>query len=459
MSIEIPFESLNEKLGKKLCHDLTITPTDENAFFNKFKSFGNTKDKSVSMFLPDTERNVVKIPYLYGLKLGYSNPKNKYKKLKKNDFNIDLRDYQIKIVESALKDLKKHKTTTLGVPPGDGKTIMGTFIAWVKGFYFIVFMDREVIAYSWIETMRLCLPNIDFWFVNKKPPPTKPPQIIICMVTRFKSIPENFIKYYGTVIFDEAHRLCTESRVECLLYTRPKYVILETATLFRDDDMHKMVQLMAGEHGIFKNPDRPYNFYLLNTNIQVAETKNSAGKLNATKMYSDLSKNKRRNEMVIRIILDNPHRKFIILSLHKTHIEELCKMADEEGIEYSTLYGKNNDYQDSKVLFGTMSKIGYGFDETRACKNFKGEKSNTLILLHTTKKYQSYQQMAGRVMRELKKTCAVIWFQDCNSMFKRHFIKIRPWIKKTGGKIIEVEWDYKCIELPDKPKKKLKILN
>lgn len=327
-------------------------------------------------------------------------------------------------------------------------TIMGAALSYLAEYNTLVLCNRASIAEQWRKTFLKCYPGHDswIWVVGKDPMPTTYiPPFIICMDQRYTKIPKQYAKAVGTLIIDEAHLFCTPTRVKCLLYVQPRVVIVETATLKRNDGMHVMIQSMVGTHGVFTVSNAPYVVKRVLTQIPIEITKNKFGN-DYTAMCKEISINTERNELICDIVATNLHRKYIILTRRADHVVTLQNMFESMGIPSGTLYGSKNKYKDSTVLIGTMPKIGTGFDEENACADFKGNKSNVLILANSVKQYQSFEQYRGRVMR--CKSPIVIWIQDPISTINNHFLGLRSWIDETNGTIEKLRYKKGEFRLP-----------
>lgn len=330
-------------------------------------------------------------------------------------------------------------------------TIMGAWLAYILGYMTLIYMHRGTIMQQWLVTFLKCIPGLAgrIWLVGERYPElTGPPAVILCMDGRYDAIPANIMDMVGTLIIDEAHLFCTPSRVGPLLRPRPRYIIAETATPERDDDMHLMIQSIVGTHGIFMTSKDPYIVVQLETNILVEETKNKFG-TNYDLLCKELCANPQRNEMAINIVKTNPQHKFMILTKLADHVRLLELLFQMAQIRVGTLYRNKSDYSDSQVLIGTMPKMGVGFDEENACKDFQGVKSNVLILMGSVKKYQQYEQYRGRVMRA--SAPIVIWFNDRNKTVRNHLKQLEEWIGKTNGTLFPINYMKDNIILPARP--------
>ena len=342
----------------------------------------------------------------------------------------------VEIIDQAYQQLLKHSYTTLGVPPGTGKTIMGALLSYLMGYVTMVYCNRSTIAKQWVTTFSKCFPSaIDkIWLVGEDKEPKDIPYFIICMDGRTDMLPAHILSAIGMLIIDEAHMFCTPSRVKCLLKCQPRYIVLESATLEREDGMHLMVQSMAGTHGVFKISNQPYLVYKVKTFCYIELVQNRFGN-DFGKMSKSLAESQERNKLIVSIVTTNIHRKFIILSKLQDHVKLLEDIFTKIGIKVGTLYGSKSKYSDSPVLIGTIPKIGTGFDENTACDDFQGVASDTLILCHSVKNWRLFEQLRGRCMRS--KSPIVIWLADPISTIDNHFRELKSWIKETNGTIID----------------------
>lgn len=472
MAVKLNISEMSDELIGKIVTDLSIVPYDKRIedLKKRGQHVNSNPKEPIDVRVINKECGTINIPYFYAKQL-LNNTKINFKDTHTKvftdeiEFNTDLRDYQYSIIEEALQHLKDYHTTTLSLPPGYGKTIMGMFLAYVKRYLTLILIHRDLIAEGWFETIRICFPNLmdKIWYVGEKNSAWTPkkfpgeyPFFIICMKGRSHYIPQYILEKIGTLIVDEAHLFCTKDSIDALLVCTPKYVILETATLKREaDKMERIMYKIAGEHEIFRIDTRPYVMYVINTYVLGVEEKNGMGSLDAGKLYKSLSDNEYRNSIILNILLTNPTHKFMILSKYVSHVEALCKMCDDEGLENASLCGSNKKYSDSFVLIGTTPKMGTGFDESKACVDFKGITSDVLIICHSTPSPALFIQMKGRVMRN--KSPIIIWLNDRNNMVKGHFSKLKTTIEETNGTVIKMDYSPGEIKLPKIKKSRIKI--
>lgn len=485
MSVSISIDDLKKDEIMDLIKKLTLVPydkyDDEMKKSGKYNPFPSKPPEPISMYITDPETRRVRVPYKFGcdfLKNHKINNKNNFMKIiDDEDFMVDLRPGQVKYFKKALAQLTEHNTTSLFLPPAHGKTILGILLAYMKGLMTIIYATRGNVADAWVNTIHKCLPSHKdkIWYVGKKGSmepgvyfkgikvreistlSERPliegeeyiyiPSFIICLDQRYDKIRPEIVERIGTMIVDEAHMFCSKSRVGCLLHVQPKYVIIETATIQRPDKLEQMMELIVGTHNVYKRSDSYYEVYKVETMVQVPEKKTARG-VSYGQLCLDLGQDMYRNSIILNIIKKNPHRKYIILTISVPHVKLLEKYLTENEIDCDTLFSNKNDYSDSHVLIGTMSKMGVGFDETNACKDFKGAKSDVLIMCHSVAQWQLFEQYVGRVKRV--ENPIVIWLNDKNKMVRNHFRYLEDWINLTNGKIVEKKFKPNEIILPER---------
>ena len=362
-----------------------------------------------------------------------------------------LRTNQIEIIDTAKSHLKQFNTTTLCVPPGEGKTIMAIYLATFLNFKTLIIVPSSLasIIPQWEKSIETSFELIDKSSILIVPEFAKSDKIIdddkinfiISLDTRVKGIPKILLDKIGTVVYDEAHLLCTSGKVEALLLPTPKYIIALSATLEREDGADCMFKkLIAGPHSINKLSSKKFTVQVIRNPVKFQyQFNDTTGTMNYTEFCKDIANNQMCNQKIIDIVKSSEkERKFIILSKFIEHAKLLSKMLKEEGIATAVMAGKIKRHPDVKALVGTFPKISTGYDLATAAENFDGNPANTLILTHTIAKWQSFEQSKGRIMREseCELTPIVYWMATENKLTITHLEKISEHISKTNGKII-----------------------
>ena len=175
------------------------------------------------------------------------------------------------------------------------------------------------------------------------------------------------------------------------------------------------------------------------TGIETELTKTKSGMVNWAQLNKDLTEHPLRNKYIVDLIIQNPEQKIIVLTWTKDHVSLLYNMLIEKNIQTDFLCGSKQKYNDSQVLIGTIPKIGTGFDEATSCHDFKGRKSNMLILCGSTKNTGGLEQFVGRVFRADFPT--VFHLVDNNKIVQSHWKNCEKWYISRNGDIHEISID------------------
>lgn len=345
----------------------------------------------------------------------------------------NLRPYQVPVEEEAWRQLQTFGTTTLGLYPGFGKTILGARLASRVNLLCVILVHRELLTVQWKKTFE-DFTNSVVWIVGEDRPPAKC-DVIICMDTRWQLIPESIRDMVGLLIIDEAHAFCTPGHVRCLLSFHPKYIVAESASLLRDDGLHSMIYAICGNHGVFREVGKPFHVMKIITNTKPVRKMNRFGGVDWAALVSSTLADERRNKIIIELTAANLHRKILILTSHVDHVMALHTQLDERNIANDYFCSTKKSYQDSTVLVGTLSKIGTGFDQASFCDTFNGITFDLLILVCSIKKYSMLVQNVGRCFRS--DSPIVMHLVDDDTIFQGHWYKARKWYLQHNGTITD----------------------
>lgn len=458
MSIWLPLDSLDRSLKDKIGDDLTVIQLDEA--YEKMKKRGKItpgyiidQNNKILCFHIDDERNLW-VPYFYARNnLKIIPDLEKYPLLnEKLENKVILKENQVETVEKCFYDLVEHGATTVGLPPGYGKTYIGAYLSHCLKLKVLVVVPRTPLLKQWEKTFNAAMPGASIWVIDEKAKlPTNQedlPDITIALDPRLSKIPLEWKSKFGTLIIDEAHMLPTRGRIENLLSIRPAYIIMETATMVRNDGLHKICELIGGTHGVFKIAADPYSFKIVDLSFIHASEKSGPRGIDYNALCDSLSETEEYNRVIVNIVRHNPENKFIILSKrveHGTHLMNLFKKAE---ITCDIMMGTKKNYINSRVLIGTFSKIGTGFDEATASKSFEGNLSDSLIICHSVANTQNFEQYRGRVMRTKNPT--VYWLNVGNRVIRSQLTDIKKHVLKTNGTISTINGTNYLYESPEK---------
>ena len=327
----------------------------------------------------------------------------------------ELRDYQRAILPELEGQLADHGTTTLGVYPGFGKTAVSAYQIARLGFRAVVVLHRAVLLGSWALTFS-SMTNLrvaQWTAATARKPYPKDCDVLLCMDTCVHKIPPEERRRFGTLVMDEAHLLCTESRRDLFFdFGAVEYIIMCTATLARPDGMHSMVVQTVGQHGIFLG--NPVDFDLIRVRTTFSPDIDGGRAIMSAKgldsadtasvwlaiLYS-LAFDEERNAFLADLVACRlKDRKVIVLTFLAEHIEKLVPALAAAGeTDVATLYRSQNTYEDARVLIGTASKISVGFDPNGTCVNWGGRKFDALVLCTSIAGLAPMIQTFGRCFR------------------------------------------------------------
>lgn len=438
MSVVFKLDDLDSEEQEKIDKLLTFIPEENKAMkFSRPSFFRPESTGLVKMYY--THNKQVHLPYRFACayKQTIFNQDLKYPKIfakREGNFSGKLLDRQTEPFKQAIEYLKEYQTVTIALYPGFGKTFIGTMLSWYLNRKTCVLVHRENVGKQWVKTFRnyFNLPEEEVVFVDNKEISDNF-KVLVCMDGRVDKIKKEHKREIGTLIIDEAHCFCAPSKVKPMLSFSPKYTIAETATPVKENGMHKMIQSICGTHYIRKISNKPYKFYLIQTNLEFATEgeHNPFGQL-VTKQCTSLE----RNQLILDILLQNQKYKTIIATSRTEHCKTLKSMIEEKGMESSELYGNKKNYKTKNILIGTGSKMGVGFDEANFCDDFDGRASDLLIICYTFASWAPFEQVRGRGMRA--ETPTVIMLNDQHNITKKHFRQIKKWVRETNGEVIEM---------------------
>lgn len=457
MAMHIDLTKLSAEFKASIAEALTVTQVDEK--LEKMKKLGKilpgyiTDPINAKITCFDVKDGKVRIPYHYAREtLGAIPHPDNYPVLDESIENlVDLRENQVEDVKKSFEYLVSTGTTTIGLPPGRGKTYIGAFLLHCLRLKAVVIVPRKTLLEQWRITFVNALPKASVWVIDEKGiPPKNQPDIIIALDPRIDKIPEEWKSKIGTMIIDEAHMLPTRGRIEGLLSFQPCYIIMETATMERGDGLHKICQLIGGCHGVFETSKIPYDFKIVQLPFIEAEEKSGPRGIDYGHVCNSLSTISEYNRAIVNIVKHHPENKFIILTKRVDHGKILQDLFLKDKITCDILMGVKKSYVNSKVLIGTFSKIGTGFDESTASKDFEGPTSDSLIICHSVSKTPNFEQYRGRVMRTTGKP-TVYWLNVKNRVIRSHLTEIKKHVRLTNGTIIEQDgMRYMLSSNPDK---------
>lgn len=307
------------------------------------------------------------------------------------NFTKKLRDYQLNASELVYQHLLKKKSGLCCVYTGWGKTCLALWIASKLKVKTLIVVHTGSLLEQWKE-------RIDFFTDCKagiyRQKCEESSNIIVGTVQSLLKRKYK-ISDFGLLIIDETHMYPTEF-FKNIFYEIPcLYTLGLTATLKRKDKLDKVINWFLGD--IIINIDQISQQVSIRIDYYDTEQKdeilNRIGKLNQSRMLTELCSDKNRNNYIHSIIDEclKDNRKILVLSHRRTQCEYLFGLLGE-NISGLYLGGMNNDElektNDKRVILATYNMASMGYD------------NKTLDTLIFASPRSSIKQCVGRIIRQ-----------------------------------------------------------
>lgn len=408
------------------------------------KNYGSSQSKTIYVFSVDEtiESRPCKIPFNYGLKLSSSlnieidRPHRKNLDTIQYKFQGTLREEQKDCRNKALSKLQTHKCLILSCFTGFGKTVTAINMASKIKLKTFIVVPKKPLLTQWKLEIEKFLPGATSMIID----PSKlkldlenVPDFCISNACNVHKIDKNFLKKYGFVIVDEAHLQMTEKLSENLLHLTPRYLLGITATPYREDGYNQLFNLFFGDEKVSFTLNKKHIVYRVKTGFIPNKEKylkygpNYRQKIDWNNILDEQAKDEERNKIIINIIKRFKDRTFLVLVKRIEHGEYLIHHLKESGENVTSLLGKQQIFdKEARILIGTNSKIGTGFDHP---------KLDTLLCACDMVAY--YIQFIGRVMRTKDVEPLIFDLVDSHPILKKHFDKRSKVYIKHGGEIVK----------------------
>lgn len=443
MAFRIPSRLLTPYHKDQIQKDLHLKEKPRYDFRGKGNYHSKPNTKEIAFYSRDESSNDLLLPMYYASCLFQRpiiNRRRVFHRVPGFKVKTSLYDYQIEVVKLAIEDFRSHGATFLNVFCSFGKTFVAAYFsamfAQLQGLATLVVYHRTPIASSWLGTFK-DLTDAKVYVVGESiGPPDDDVQVFLCMDTCLPKLDPTIRSRIGHFVIDEAHCFCTNGRVQCLLSVEPLYITALTATYERDDGMHVMLDRLVGDKRITRISTRPFFVFKVPTLFEANPKRSSYGIVidDLIKQLDDIPE---RNSAIVQMVLDNMNEKILVLTKHVAHADNLhawlTHYLKPYGKNVSLLAGNVSRYDDASVIVGTISKVGIGFDEKKACHDWRGERINMLILASTTRKVE---QIAGRVFRA--DVPVIVDFVDNHKNNQSHWYDRRKWYTSRNGIIYTV---------------------
>ena len=288
----------------------------------------------------------------------------------------------------------------------------------------LVIAHRLVLINQWRDAFERFCPDARVTILDTKTVPD-PANTDVWIVNA-----ENILKFdvrvfsrVGFVICDEVHVLVAENVSRVLQHLFPRYLLGLSATPYREDGMNKLFDIYFGEDRIVRAMNHKHIVYKVNTGIKPPMAKGKTGRIDWNSIISAQATNPERNMLTVKILSEFSTRKFLVLVKRIAHGKELVKLLDAHGESVTSMLGTQKKFdKDARILVGTTSKLGVGFDHPDL---------DALCLAADVEAY--FIQYLGRVFRKQDTTPIIIDMVDNNPILEKHFKTRKQTYEGVGG--------------------------
>lgn len=403
-------------------------------------------------------RDTVALPFFYGRKLlpnyRLPRPRGRYRSwtfAKHQKLSAD----QEVIVSEVLTQIYTEGSSNVNSACASGKTVMGCFCAvWVSQWLAQIGLSGPVIiVYSlkalqsqWVSTItNFSNARVAVVDSGEAARGVGEADVYLCMVESLDQLPPEVLGACSLLMIDEAHLFCTKHRLDKLLAVNPVTVLMLTATPARANGLNTILDVVAGAHAVKRISMKPFAIWRHDTGLKPPIVLNKQGKPDWNEIVKWLVENQKRNEMIVDWVVKNPTRKIAILTTRTSHVDVLYQMLLERGESVGVLYKNITKYSHCRVLVGTESKMGTGFDEKANCDDFDGHRIDMLLLTVSGKQCE---QKAGRSFRADRPH--IIHLVDEGGIFEKHWKICYNWyVQPERENLVKVYITDKTAVLPE----------
>ena len=431
MSLRVKILDLPFEIRKKIVEDLTIEKEGKKIFGKKSFTPKASSEK-IEVYEIIIEHSIVILPLAYALEVL---PKEILSKIKPKSssypkqtagisFSQQLRPEQEKVRAEAIQNLNVYSSTLISAYPGFGKTCTSLFIASKIGFKTLIVVNRLVLIKQWEEAVEKFCKNASSAVLKNDVKAELKDFNIINAINIQKFSPE-FFKDIGFLIIDEAHLILSDVLSKGMALIFPRYVLGLSATPYRPDGLDKLFNFYFTEHRIERKMIKEHLVFKVETGFTPTVEYDSNGKVNWNSILNQQSLDETRNDMICDILVKHKDRKFLVLCKRVEQAQILIsKLVEKQETVTSLIQSETEFDKDARILIGTNSKVGTGFDHPSL---------DALLLACDLEEY--FIQYLGRVFRREDVVPIVFDLVDENPILKRHFSTRKKVYSESGGQV------------------------
>jgi len=345
--------------------------------------------------------------------------------IKKQQFNIDLRDEQNVALSKVLKD----DYALLIAPPGFGKTVVAAAVIAKRKVNTLILVHKVTLLEQWIQRLS------EYFLIDKKElgqlgkgKKRLTSNIDVAMLQSLKNRPE-LIENYSQIIVDEAHHIPAVSFEVPLKRFQGRYVLGLSATPKRQDGMHPIMSMQCGEIVYEAKRDKK----IIHT-LKTVRTQFEPYGDDFVMMLGEIVEDHTRNKLIIDEIEKLDDRNVLVISERIEHLHILYHGLRNRKIDVTLLYGgmgtkvqkeAMSDAKTAKIILSTSGYIGEGIDFSHL---------DTIVFTMPISYSGRIVQYLGRIGRRGQRCLAVDFVDENVMMFKSSFTKRLKGYRQMGYK-------------------------
>ena len=413
MSISLSIETIPWEVRKNINSDLEIKIENK---------FGGGPPRYIYPF--EIEGENITLPFAYAITKKIKRPVRENFLTLNIPFDGILRPEQTEVRKEAIKQLSSTGSVLLSMYCGFGKSSTSMKLACDIGLKTLIIVNKLILIKQWDEGIKTFCTSAS---VQKLTTKSKKDDcdFYIINAQNVEKMGKSFFSDIGTVIVDEAHLIMAETLSRCLEWVHPRYLIGLTATPYRMDGLNSLLDMYFGKYKITRALWREHIAYKVSTGFKPTIEQTANGRVNWGVVLDSQANSEERNELIIKLLKYYSKRNFLVLTKRVSQGEYLLKRLEEEGEDVTSLLGSNQEYKvSSRILVGTSSKIGVGFDHP---------KLDALLLAGDVEQY--FVQYLGRVFRTKDVKPIIVDLVDDYSLLTKHFNTRRKIYQDHGGEV------------------------
>jgi superfamily II DNA or RNA helicase len=380
--IEIPFDVVGELRKSRLAAELTVTPRKQSVTYGAKEMDEDGKvivvdPTPIIQFTVDMNSRTVKVPWSWGMGLLAETPTDRFechdirsagKPWKPARFpdpnHPKATPGQGKFFDDVLAATREKSSVLIEAPTGGGKTVTMLNTIGRIGKTALVIVPSKSLADQWLlEAMRhLGLEREEVSIMQGSALEWDGKKLVIAVIHNLflKEFPEAFYQYFGTVCWDEAHRLGAPEFSKTMRLFGATYRIAATATPDRKDGCMDLVTNHFGKVAVSMEAEA------LEAECRVIRFMDpfasKIARLPPPTILTILVKNKTRNLMIVDTVKVawKRGRCILVLSDRIEHLQTMQKMAIAAGIPEA----QNALYVGSYMANGKKKTVGQGYLRT-----------------------------------------------------------------------------------------------